>query len=51
MSKEKAFKMIKYLIVFLFKGKPYLKEKISENYIVPIEKLNFNKACLTILNI
>ena len=44
--KKKPLKLIKYLIVFLFKGKSYLKEKISENYIVPIEKLNFNKACL-----
>ena len=35
-----------YLIIFFFKGKSYLKEKISKNYIVPIEKLNFNKAAL-----
>ena len=35
-----------YLIVFLFRGKSYLKEKISENYIVPIDKLKFNKAAL-----
>jgi phosphoserine phosphatase len=33
-----------YLIVFFFKGKSYLKEKISKSYIVPIDKLNFNKA-------
>ncbi len=39
-------KLIFNLIIFLFKGKPYLKEKISENYIVPIEKLNFNSAAL-----
>ena len=31
---------------FYLKGKSYLKEKISENYIVPVEKLNFNKASL-----
>ena len=44
--KKKPFKLIAYLVVFLFKGRSYLKEKISENYIVPIEKLNFNKASL-----
>jgi phosphoserine phosphatase len=33
-----------YLFVFLFRGKPYLKEKISKNFEVPINKLSFNKA-------
>ena len=32
--------------LFLFRGKSYLKKKISENYIVPIEKLNFNQGSL-----
>jgi len=44
--KSKPLKLLIYLIIFLFKGKSYLKEKISENYIVPIDKLNFNKASL-----
>lgn len=44
--KTNPLKLIFHLIVFLFKGKSYLKEKISKNYIVPIEKLNFNKASL-----
>ncbi len=44
--KTSPLKLIFYLIIFLFKGKPYLKEKISKNYIVPIEKLNFNNAAL-----
>ncbi len=44
--KKNPFKLIAYLVTFLFKGKSYLKEKISEDYIVPIEKLNFNKASL-----
>ena len=44
--KKKPLKLIIYLIVFLFKGKSYLKEKISDSYIVPVEKLNFNKASL-----
>jgi len=33
-----------YLLVYLFKGKPYLKDKISKNFIIPFEKLTFNKA-------
>ena len=44
--KSKPLKLLIFLIIFLFKGKSYLKEKISENYIVPIDKLNFNKASL-----
>lgn len=44
--KNKPFKLIFYLIIFLFKGKPYLKDKISKDYIVPIDKLNFNIASL-----
>ena len=44
--KSKPLKLFIYLIIFLFKGKSYLKEKISENYIVPIDKLNFNRASL-----
>ena len=44
--KTNPLKLIIYLIVFFLKGKSYLKEKISKNYIVPIEKLNFNDAAL-----
>ena len=44
--KSKPLKLLIYLIIFLFKGKSYLKEKISKNYIVPIDKLNFNRASL-----
>ena len=33
-----------YLLVFLFKGKAYLKNKISKNFIISFENLNFNKA-------
>ena len=33
-----------YLLVYLFKGKPYLKEKISSNFTIPFERLTFNKA-------
>ena len=44
--KTNPLRLIIYLIVFFFKGKSYLKEKISKNYIVPFEKLNFNNAAL-----
>ena len=44
--KTNPLRLIIYLIVFFFKGKSYLKEKISKNYIIPIEKLNFNNAAL-----
>ena len=33
-----------YLIVFLFRGKSYLKDKISKNFDIPFENLTFNKA-------
>ena len=38
------FKTLFYLLVFLFKGKPYLKYKISKNFIIPFKNLTFNKA-------
>jgi len=42
--KKYPFKTLFYLLIFLFKGKPYLKDKISKNFDIPFEKLNFNKA-------
>ena len=42
--KNYPFKTLFYLLVFLFKGKPYLKTKISKNFKVPFESLTFNKA-------
>ncbi len=44
--KKYPFRLIYYLIIFLIKGKPYLKEKISSNFKVPISKLTFNKSAL-----
>ena len=44
--KKTPLKLIYYLLVFLFKGKPYLKMKISDNYIVPVSKLTFNRSAL-----
>ena len=45
--KKRPLKLFSYLIIFLFKGKAYLKEKVSKDYIVPIEKLKFNKASIS----
>ena len=42
--KNFPFKTLFYLCIFLFKGRPYLKYKISKNYIIPFEKLTYNKA-------
>ena len=44
--KTKPFKLLLYCIIFIFRGKSYLKEKISKGYIVPIDKLNFNRASI-----
>ena len=44
--KKSPFKLIFYLFMFLIKGKPYLKEKISKNFIVPFSKLTFNKNAI-----
>ena len=44
--KKKPLKLIFYSFIFIFKGKPYLKEKISKNYTVPIKKLTFNRSAL-----
>ena len=42
--KNYPFKTLFYLLVFLFKGKPYLKYKISRNFDIPFENLTYNKA-------
>ena len=44
--KNYPFKTLFYLFIFLFKGKPYLKEKISKNFTVPFANLTFNRAAL-----
>ena len=44
--KKNPLKLIFYLFVSLIRGKPYLKEKISKNYNVPLNKLTFNKSAL-----
>ena len=44
--KKNPLKLIFYSFIFMFKGKPYLKEKISKNFNVPIRKLTFNKSAL-----
>ena len=47
--KQDPLKLTFYLFVSLIRGKPYLKEKISKNYNVPLSKLTFNKSALIIL--
>ena len=42
--KNFPFKTLFYLLIFLFKGKPYLKYKISRDFTIPFENLTFNKA-------
>ena len=42
--KNYPFKTLFYLLIFLFKGKPYLKCKISKNFVVPFGNLTFNKS-------
>ncbi len=44
--KKYPLKLIYYLIVFTIKGRPYLKEKLSKDYSVPIGELTFNKSAL-----
>ena len=44
--KNYPFKTLFYLFIFLFKGKTYLKEKISKNFNIPFANLTFNKAAL-----
>ncbi len=42
--KNYPLKTLFYLLIFLFKGKPYLKSKISKNFKIPFESLTFNMA-------
>tara|TARA_B100000575_G_scaffold117588_1_gene93612 strand:+ start:2396 stop:2950 length:555 start_codon:yes stop_codon:yes gene_type:complete len=44
--KKYPLKLIIYLLIFIIKGKPYLKEKISKSFEVPIKRLTFNKNAL-----
>ena len=47
--KKYPFKTLFYLLVFLFKGKPYLKYKISKNFDIPFQSLTFNKAAFNFI--
>ena len=42
--KHYPLKTLLYLLVFLFRGKPYLKDKISKNFEIPFKNLTFNRA-------
>ena len=42
--KNSPIRTLFYLFIFLFRGKPYLKDKISKNFNIPFKNLTFNKA-------
>ena len=42
--KNYPLKTLFYILIFLFKGKAYLKDKISNNFDIPFENLTYNKA-------
>ena len=44
--KTKPIHCFYYLFIFLFLGRPYLKAKISQNFIVDLSKLNKNHHCI-----
>ena len=44
--KRSLLKLIFYLFIFIIKGKPYLKKQISKKFIVPVNKLTFNRGAL-----
>ena len=44
--KKNPLKLIVNLFIFLVKGKPFLKEKISKNFTVPLNKITFNRSAL-----
>ena len=44
--KRNPLKLVFYLLIYIIKGKPYLKNQISKKFIVPINKLTFNRGAL-----
>ena len=40
-----------HIFIFLFLGRPYLKEKLSRNYIVDLSKLKKNYSCIEYIKI
>ena len=48
--KKFPIKTLFYLFVFLFRGKSYLKNKISKNFDIPFKNLTFNKAAIDFIN-
>ena len=47
--KNYPLKTLFYTLVFLFKGKPYLKYKISKNFEIPFKNLTFNTAAFNFI--
>jgi len=44
--KKRPFLTLIYLLLFIFYGKSFLKEKISKDYKIPFDQIKFNKSCL-----
>lgn len=44
--KKNPIKTFIYTLIFFLRGKAYLKERVSNNYVVPLENLTFNRAAL-----
>lgn len=44
--KSKPLTCFYYLVLFLIRGRPYLKEKISNKYIVELSQLKVNQNCI-----
>jgi len=44
--KKKPIVCLFHIFIFLFLGRPYLKEKISQNFIVELSKLKKNQNCI-----
>jgi len=49
--KTKPILCLYHLLIFLFLGRPYLKDKISRNYTVDLSKLKKNNSCIEYLKV
>ena len=49
--KTKPIRCLYHIFIFLFLGRPYLKEKISRNYTVDLSKLKKNNSCIEYIKV
>ena len=49
--KTKPILCLYHLLIFLFLGRPYLKERISRNYTVDLSKLKKNNSCIEYIKV